>query len=101
MKPIIVLLAALATGSAHASCYKAALPEFPAVPNGADASFEEMLDAQNAVMSYVESAEAYLDCVKPEPLMHNYLVERMERAADRFNSEREEFLQRREAVAAN
>jgi hypothetical protein len=100
MKATFVLLATLASGAAFGACKDAALPEIPAIPNGAEASFEEMLEAQESVASYVDGAEAYLDCVKPEPFMHNYLVERIERTAERFNTERSTFLQRREAVAA-
>ncbi len=101
MKSIIVLLAALASGSAFASCKDARLADYPSIPNGQEATFEQMLEAQEAVAAYVRSGEAYLNCVNPEPFVYNYMVQRMERTADRFNQERAEFLQRREAVAAN
>lgn len=101
MKSTFVLLAALASGSAFGACDKAAMLDTPNIPNGAEATLEQMEAAHDAVAVYVESAEAYLECVKPEPFVYNYVVDRLERTATRFNAEREAFLQRTEAVAAN
>lgn len=100
-KATVVLLAALASGAAVADCDKAALLERPEVPDGREASFEEMLEARDAVARYVEAAEAYIACVEPEPFQHNFFVQRIERVAEDFNQERERYLERQEAVAAN
>jgi len=101
MKPMFALLAVLASGSAFGACNNAHLPETPAIPDGLSASFEEMKQAREDVAGYVEGAEAYLECVKPNAMMHNYVVSRIERTAETFNAEREEFLQRQEAIASN
>mgnify|MGYP006181322317 CR=1 FL=1 len=53
---------ALSAQSALACDY----PERVSVPNGASATKEEMLEAQNAVKSYVSEMEAYLDCILEE-----------------------------------
>ncbi len=101
MKTTIALLAVLASGSAVGACKDAALLNRPDIPNGREASFEQMLEAQAAVKAYVESGEAYLTCRNPEPFVHNYVIERLERAAGAFNRERARYLQQRGAVAAN
>jgi hypothetical protein len=59
-----------------------------------------MMEAREAVAEYVEAGEAYMECVKPDNFVHNYYVDRLTRAAEEFNKEREQYL-RREAVAAN
>lgn len=100
-KATVVLLAALASGGAVADCGKAALLERPAVPDGREATFEEMLEAREAVAAYVDAAEAYIACVEPEPFQHNFFVQRIERVAEEFNLERERYLARQEAVAVN
>jgi hypothetical protein len=101
IKATVVLLAALASGAAFADCDKAALKERPDVPDGGVATMEQMLDAREAVATYVSAAEAYLQCVEPVPFQHNYIVSRVESVAAVFNEERQRFLQREEAVAAN
>lgn len=97
----VVLLAALASGTAVADCEKAALLDRPEIPDGREASYEEMLEARSAVSAYVDAAEAYIACVEPEAFQHNYFVQRIERVAEKFNLERERYLERQEAVAAN
>ena len=61
---------------------------------------EEMQEAREAMAEYVKAGEAYMECVKPHPFVHNYFVDRLVTAAEDFNEERERFI-RREAVAAN
>jgi hypothetical protein len=100
MKNTIALVVALASGSAFGACDGAGWPEQPEIPNGMEASFEEMMEAREAVAEYVEAGEAYMECVKPDNFVHNYYVDRLTRAAEEFNKEREQYL-RREAVAAN
>ncbi len=100
MKNTIALVVALFSGSAFGACDGAGWPEQPQVPNGLEASFEEMMEAREAVTEYVEAGEAYMECVKPDTFVHNYFVDRLVTVAEDFNEEREQFL-RREAVAAN
>lgn len=97
----VVLLAALASGAAVADCENAVLKERPDVPDGSVASFDEMFEAREAVVAYVDAAEAYIACVEPEPFQHNFFVQRIERVADEFNRERERYLERQEALAVN
>ncbi|MDJ0879195.1 MAG: hypothetical protein QNI86_11325 [Halieaceae bacterium] len=100
MKKTIALVAALASGSAFGACDGNGWPERPEIPNGEVATFEQMIEAQEAVAEFVKAGEAYMECVKPDNFVHNYYVDRLMRAAEDFNSEREAFL-RREAIAAN
>ncbi len=101
MKTTIALVAALVSGSAFGACEGKGWPETPDVPNGAEATFEQMMEAREAMADYVKAGEAYMECVSPsDSFVHNYYVDRLVRAADDFNAEREEFL-RREAIAAN
>ena len=101
MKAIVVLLAALASGATYADCRNAALLDKPEVPNGSEATIEQMEQAHEAVAEYVAAGEAFLACAQPPAFQHNYVVQRIERAAEEFNIELERFNQSREAVAAN
>ena len=76
-------------------------PRSPALPNGETATQDEMFAAQQAVRSYVASAEAYLACLEaveanPEnPITpkqaeinvkrYNAMVEEMHRVSDEYN----------------
>lgn len=85
-------------------------PERVQVPNGASATKEEMLAAQNSVKTYVADMEAYLDCILEEEKAaraaiedltpeveqqredmltkkYNAAVDEMETVAARFNDE--------------
>ena len=97
MKIYAVLLTSLLSGTAYGACEQAEWAERPEIPNGREASFEEMVEAREAVTNYVEAGKAYLECFEPEPFVHNYIVGRLERAAETFNRERKEFLETREA----
>ncbi len=101
MKTTIALVAALVSGSAFGACDGKGWPEKPEVPNGEVATFEQMMEAREAMAEFVKAGEAYMECVNPDDsFVHNYYVDRLVRAAADFNAEREEFL-RREAIAAN
>ncbi|MDX9875632.1 MAG: hypothetical protein RBS88_12020 [Spongiibacteraceae bacterium] len=89
---------------AHAACE---LPQRPTIPNGASASEQEMVDAQGAVRSYVDSAQAYLDCLVAEDKAagdkeskdakqarldkYNAAVASMQEVGDQFNAQVREF----------
>lgn len=100
MKNTIALVIALASGSAFGACDGKGWPERPEIPDGKQASFEQMMEAREAVAEYVAAGEAYMACVNPDVFVHNYFVDRLVTAAEKFNKEREQFL-RREAIAAN
>ena len=101
MKTYAVVLAALISGSAHGACENVSWGERPDIPDGREASFDEMIEAREEVTDYVETGKAYLECFEPEPFVHNYIVGRLERVAGKFNRERERFLEQRAALAAN
>ena len=73
----------------------------PEIPNGLEASYEEMAEARQDVVSYVDAGKAYLDCHEPSPFVNNYIVRRLERVADAFNRERQRFIEARDTVAVN
>ena len=98
--PVIVLLAGQAA-FAQAQCER---PEAVAIPDGANATLDEMLEAQTGVREFLETMESYLDCLNaviesadeetpPETVnavieQYNAAVGEMEAAAARFNEER-------------
>lgn len=98
-----VMLTSVATfsmASVHAAC---TAPDEVSVPDGSQASMEEMLAAQTAVKSYMADMEAYLKCLDDESASlgdartdeerlahvaeHNTAVDAMERVANSFNEQ--------------
>ena len=107
-KPILAALSLalfVAAGSAAAEC------KYPAkidVPNGAQATKDEMLDGQRDMKGYMERMNAYLDCIEAETKAaikegeapevtaererllsqkHNAAVDEMEKLAAEFNAQ--------------
>ncbi len=87
------------TSTAFADCVR---PPAPSVPDGATASKEEMISANQAVKKFVAETEAYIECVNTEeaavpeeevtPEMresyvtrHNAAVDAMQGVAEQFN----------------
>jgi len=56
-------LSMVLSGAAAAACEK---PTAPAIPDGATADEDAMIDAQHAVKDYMAKADQYLDCVVNE-----------------------------------
>ncbi|MHA7817277.1 MAG: hypothetical protein ACX93N_12440 [Pseudohaliea sp.] len=56
-----LVVALCASAGAHADC---TAPEAPALPDGANASMEEMLAGQKAVKSFQEANMDYMKCVE-------------------------------------
>ena len=97
---LTVALIALAGGSAAIACE---YPPLVTIPEGREATLEEMLEAQTAVRNYVTAMEAYLACVDedmtvagedaPETFKnimfsrHNVAVAEMEFVANHFNEQ--------------
>lgn len=103
-----VMLTSVATfsmASVHAAC---TAPDEVSVPDGSQASMEEMLAAQTAVKTYMADMEAYLSCLETEANAakkaaadeetikateaahskeHNSAVDGMERVANSFNEQ--------------
>ena len=100
---IVALLALLYSGGAFAQsqCNR---PQNVAIPDGASASLDQMLEAQSGVRAYMTAMEEYLECINeviedaddetpPETVngwieQHNESVDEMEATAARFNEER-------------
>jgi len=101
MKKLSLIFALLVSAQASADCQNARLLERPEVPDGRTATMDEMLQARGQVLAYIDGARAYLDCVEPEPFVHNHVVNRIERVARVFNTQRDVFLQRQEVIASS
>ena len=99
----VATLALIYSGSALAQgqCNR---PDAVAIPDGASATLDQMLEAQGGVRSYMTAMEEYLECINeviddadeetpPETVNdwindHNESVGEMEGIAERFNEER-------------
>ena len=77
-------------------------PSQPTIPNGTQASEEEMIAAQRTMKAYLAEGDTYVECIKaveqtwPQPtteeqkavivLFHNKMIDDMQSVADMFNS---------------
>ena len=80
---------------------KCAVPNKPAIPNGRDATEDQMLAAQKTLKSYLAEGDTYLACLDQVEagwgeaateeqravvmILHNRLVDEMQTTADLFN----------------
>src|SRR5579871_4686598 len=66
MKVLIAIAAVAALGplSASAECPYPAAPK--AIPDGAKATLDEMMETKKAVKEYDDATSTYLDCIKKE-----------------------------------
>ena len=96
-----VIATLLYTNTALGDCENAAQQDAPVIPNGVTASLEQMIETREAVMQYLDNRSNYIECVKPQPFMHNYQVSRMESVAKAFNLQRQRFYAEQAALAAN
>ena len=101
MKLFIAALTLMFSASAAAGCYKIDWSDPPTIPNGAEASTGEMLEARREVVAFVERGEHYLQCGSVEPFIHNIIAHQLEVTAAQFNAQRASFLEQRSAIAAN
>ncbi|MEM7611260.1 MAG: hypothetical protein AAF270_06265 [Pseudomonadota bacterium] len=105
IKPLIAVASLSLAGGALAEC------EYPSridVPNGSQASKEEMMDGQKSIKAYMEKMNTYLDCIDAETASakqegeaaevtaerqsllakkHNAAIEEMEAVAADFNEQ--------------
>ena len=106
-----VMLASVATLSATSAFAACESPQEVSVPDGSQATMEEMLAAQQAVKSYMAAMEDYLKCLEGEyrpeggtqtqeelkalraqhDSEHNSAVGAMERVANSFNEQIREY----------
>lgn len=102
-----VMVASVATFSMTSGYAACTAPDEVNVPDGSQASEEEMLAAQTAVKSYIAGMEDYLKCMDDESValqatqteeerlaaeaqhktQHNSAVDSMERVANSFNEQ--------------
>jgi len=98
-----VILTSVATFSVTSGFAACVSPDEVSVPDGSQASMEEMLAAQQAVKSYMAGMEDYLKCLDDESQsmgdtqsdeqrlaqvqQHNSAVDAMERIANSFNEQ--------------
>ena len=101
----LVLAFVVAAGASGADCN---YPKKIDVPNGAQASKDEMLEGQRAMKDYMADMNGYLDCIEAETIAsieegeapevtaerrrllsekHNAAVDEMERLAAEFNAQ--------------
>ncbi len=88
-KPLLSIPALLFAVQVHAACEAPGPGAMPDVPDGNQATADEMFAAQEQVEAYVASIKAYLDCrhgrlANP---VHNGLVIRAESLANDYNTE--------------
>ncbi|MEM8561127.1 MAG: hypothetical protein AAGF57_02780 [Pseudomonadota bacterium] len=89
--------------STYASCQVPGVSAKPVIPNGASASPEAMLAAQEEVAGYVDLIESYLECRanRLPSLIHDGYVRLAEAAAAEYNTELGKFRLRETELAGN
>ncbi len=101
MKALLPIPALLFALQANAACYMQR-PDttMPAIPDGAVATEESMLNAQVEVQAYIANIEKFLECRSDlSSLEHNSLVFTVTEAAESYNSSLTEYRAHQEAVA--
>ena len=104
MKLFISVIILMSSAFANAQCTR---PEAPQLPDGDTADMQAMIEGQKTVKAYVTGTEAYLDCLasegekageeaNPDVEMariekHNAAVDEMEKVANEFNEEIQEY----------
>lgn len=102
MKVLLTLPALLLAANTWAACPAAKPDAAPGIPNGMTATHQDMAAAQEAVKTYVNSVEAWLECRRSlHPLMYNRALAQAEAAADAYNAELATFRKRDQLLATN
>jgi hypothetical protein len=83
----------------NAECPQTMPAAQPTIPDGARASEETMLSAQEAVNAYIAQGDAFLACRDLHPMLHNRLRSKLVRVATAYNRELDTYLERPELVA--
>ncbi len=65
MNTIKLLIAGLAMSSASALAQDCTAPELPTLPDGASASYEDMIAGQGAVKEFQAANLEYMNCLEP------------------------------------
>ena len=88
MKKLIALPLLWASVSVWADCDAQFPSELPLVPAGESATEQQMYEAQQATLAYIEAGKHYLTCKAPiTSRAHNRKVRFLERAAANYNRE--------------
>lgn len=102
MKHLLAIPALFFAAGAMAECPASMPSSAPAIPNGQEATHEQMYEAQVAVNEYVHAIEAYLDCRSElHPLQHSRSVYLAEAAAESYNVELNKFRAQENMLATN
>ncbi len=102
-----ILAVALLTLSLNASaqvvdaCFAKRPGDLPALPDGTQASYAQMHEAQREAEKYLLQARAYMDCGVMNHRQHDALVAKVEAFSERYNEEMIKFQVRARAVAGN
>lgn len=114
MKNFLKLVCSISVLFGIQSAFACEYPDRVPIPNGTTATKEEMLEGQRGVKAYVETMEAYLECIVEEEKMarakmedlspeeeqqredmltkkYNAAVDEMERLAAQYNVEVQAF----------
>ncbi len=98
-KPLLLGAALALSAQANAECPQTMPAAQPAIPDGASASEEAMLTAQQAVNAYIAEGDAFLACRDLHPMLHNRLRSKLVKVANAYNRELGTYLDRAELVA--
>ncbi len=102
-KPLLSIPALLLALQVHATCEPPGPGTVPVIPEGSEATAEQMLAAQEQVEAYVASIQEYLDCRtgRLPYSVHNGLVNRAESLADDYNTELGRYRSKQSEIAVN
>jgi hypothetical protein len=91
MRTIVIAVLLAAAPLSHAGCGGFSKLESPTIPSGARSTLAEMEQSRTEVMDYVRTGESYLDCSRAPDFYKNYVIDKLEEVAQRFNAEIESF----------
>jgi hypothetical protein len=83
------------------ACFAKRPGDLPALPDGTQASYVQMHEAQREAEKYLLQAQAYMDCGVMNHRQHDALAAKVEAFSERYNEEMIKFQVRARAVAGN
>lgn len=99
MKIVLAILLFGLALKASGACSVKRPGELPMLPDGAEASEEEMHRAQLTAENFLLQAEAYIDCRVMNHRQHEALVAQLEHFSERYDEELIEYQMRKHLVA--
>ena len=101
MKALLLTALLISPLAQAADCRSARVPDVPVIPDGAEASLDEMYSAQTSVKEYVATGVNYLNCIGTGSPIYNHMVSKLNRVAGSYNDELRVYNQRKAAVASS